>query len=373
MKLENFSHSLQSTHQDAAWISRGGFRMIAALRRHLVSGKRLRADRNTSVANAAPVPTSGIFRILICRVTHSLGNTLLITPLVRELQATYPGAEIDIVTRSEAAADIFGAFAAVRSIYCLPAHAFRHPVRYLALLRRMRSVRYDLVIDPCPQSRTGRALLRLAHGRFKVGFVGHHDASALTHAIPLPASPRHVGQLPVFLLRSVLQRQMGNDYPFLDTALSSEERQRGSRTIEQLIGTGSAGTKRGVIGVFANATPPKLLPQEWWRTFMDAIEAHYSDYAIVEIVPMFGRSLLDSRYPAYYSSSVRKLSSTLSALSMFISADCGIMHLASASGAPTIGIFSATPANEWGPYGPHDRVVNAQGLTPEQTAQQVIA
>jgi ADP-heptose:LPS heptosyltransferase len=350
--------------------------MIATLRRHLISGKRLPrlpGNRSRPAATAAPVPACGIFRILICRVTHSLGNTLLITPLVRELQATYPGAEIDIVTRSEAAADIFAAFAAVRSVYCLPAHAFRHPLRYLALLHRMCSVRYDLVIDPCPRSRTGRALLRLTRGRFKVGFAGDHDASALTHAVALPASPRHVGQLPVFLLRSALQRHTSNDYPFLDTALSCEERQQGSRTLERLIGTDSAGAKRGVIGIFANATPPKLLPAEWWGTFMDTIEAHYGDYAIVEIVPMFGRSLLGSRYPAYYSSSVRKLSSTLSALSMFISADCGIMHLASASGVPTVGIFSATPAHEWGPYGPLDRVVNAQGPTPEQTARQVIA
>jgi ADP-heptose:LPS heptosyltransferase len=302
-----------------------------------------------------------------------LGNTLLLTPLVREIQTTYPGAEIDIVTRSEAAADIFAAFAAVRSVYCLPAHAFRHPLRYLALLHRMCSVRYDLVIDPCPRSRTGRALLGLARGRFKVGFTSNRKLGALTHGIPLPASPKHVGQLPVFLLRSALQRHMSNAYPFLDIALSSEERQHGSRAIEELIGSDSASTKRGVIGVFANATPPKLLPTEWWRTFTDAIEAHYTEYAIVEIVPMFGRSLLGLRYPAYYSSSVRKLSSTLSALSMFISSDCGIMHLASASGTPTIGIFSATHAHEWGPYGLHDRVVNAQGLTPEQTAQLVFA
>jgi heptosyltransferase-3 len=171
----------------------------------------------------------------------------------------------------------------------------------------------------------------------------------------------------------VLQRSTGDNYPFLDVALCAEERQQGVNTVNQLIGAGVVNAKRGVIGVFANATPPKLLPEEWWRSFMDAIEAHYGDYAIVEIVPAFGRSLLGSRYPAYYSSSIRRLSSTLSALSMFISADCGIMHLASASGVPTIGIFSVTSAEEWGPYGPNDRVVHAKDQTPVQTAQQVFA
>jgi heptosyltransferase-3 len=211
--------------------------MIATLRRHLISRKRLSADRITPIANAAPVPTYGIFRILVCRVTHSLGNTLLITPLIREIHPTYPGAEIDIVTRSEAAEDVFGAFTAVRNIYCLPAHAFRHPLQYLAMLCRIRSVRYDLVIDPSPRSQTGRALLRLAHGRFKVGFVGDHNASALTHGVSVPASPRHVGQLPVFLLRSVLQRSTSDACPLLDISLSSEERQQGSRAIDELIGS----------------------------------------------------------------------------------------------------------------------------------------
>lgn len=323
--------------------------------------------------NIEPLPARGIFRILICRVTHSLGNTLLVTPLVRELEATYPGAEIDIVTRSNAAQEIFGTFASVRTIFCLPAHAFGHPLKYLSLLRRVRNVRYDLVIDPCARSRTGRSLLALARGRFKIGFIGDHHAAALTHGVSLPAAPRHVGQLPVFLLRSVLQRSTNDAYPLLDVALSREEREQGAGMIDRLIGPGGGKDKRGVIGIFANATPPKLLPEEWWRSFMDTLETHYGDYAIVEIVPMFGRSLLQLRYPAYYSSSIRHLSSTLSALSMFISADCGIMHLASASGVPTIGIFSTTQADEWGPYGPHNRVVNATDLTALQTAQQVFA
>ena len=55
------------------------------------------------------LPGRGIYRILICRITHSLGNTLLLTPLIRELEVQYPGAEIDVLTRNAAAKDIFGA------------------------------------------------------------------------------------------------------------------------------------------------------------------------------------------------------------------------------------------------------------------------
>src|ERR1700734_2861167 len=48
-----------------------------------------------------PLPRTGIYRIVICHISHTLGNALLLTPLIQELEATWPGAEIDIVTRSQ--------------------------------------------------------------------------------------------------------------------------------------------------------------------------------------------------------------------------------------------------------------------------------
>src|SRR6516164_7839613 len=92
----------------------------------------------TRTAESAPLPTAGVFRILVCRATHSLGNTLLLTPLIKELQTVYPGAEIDIVTRTPVGADIFGRFQNVRRIFCLPSRPFLHPVRYLAVLSKLR-------------------------------------------------------------------------------------------------------------------------------------------------------------------------------------------------------------------------------------------
>src|SRR5690606_37540564 len=41
-----------------------------------------------------PVPDRGIHRILVVKISHTLGNTLLLTPLLQELEARFPGAEI---------------------------------------------------------------------------------------------------------------------------------------------------------------------------------------------------------------------------------------------------------------------------------------
>ena len=320
-------------------------------------------------STAERLPTKGVFRVLICRVTHSLGNTLLLTPLIREIESVYPGAEIDVVTRSAAAAEIFGARRSVRTIYQLPGHAFRHPGQFLGALRRMRGVHYDLAIDPCRRSRTGRRLLLMANSRFKVGFATGTKRDAITHPVRLSSPPKHTGQLPVALLRAALGRTEPREYPTLDLCVSAEERKQGIEMLDQLtLHLPERMKHRGLIGIFANATGPKLIDAEWWQRFLTVLQARKKGHAFVEIVPMAGKSLLSSRYPAYYSSSIGRLSGVLSGLSLFISADCGVMHLACASGVPTLGIFNVTDPAEWGPYGPNDRVIDVRGMTPEEVA-----
>jgi ADP-heptose:LPS heptosyltransferase len=292
--------------------------------------------------------------------------------LLREVQATYPGAEIDIVTRSAIADDLYGTFFNVRDIHRLPAHGVGHPLKFLGILRKIRNTTYDLAIDPCPDSQTGRLLLLYAGARNTLGFASARKIGTLTHGVGVPASPRQVGQLPVFLLRRALGRAEAQPFPPLDIALTAIERQQGTDALFALLaGQHTARSKRGVIGVFANATGPKLLPEDWWQGFLREFEARHPDHAIVEIVPAFGKSLLGERYPAYFSGDVRKLASVLSALSLFVSADCGVMHLACASTVPVAGIFTVTDAEEWGPYGPNDLIVQAQDQAPELVAQRI--
>ena len=92
-----------------------------------------------------------------------------------------------------------------------------------------------------------------------------------------------------------------------------------------------------VIGLFANATGNKRLEQAWWRELLERLPAGTSSTALVEIVPAFGRSLLDDRYPAFFCTDLRKLAATLSALDVLVTGDCGVMHLACAAGVPGLG------------------------------------
>lgn len=321
-----------------------------------------------------PLPDKGIYRILVCHVSHSLGNTLLLTPLLSELEQVYPAAEIDILTRSPIANDVYGHFFSVQRIFRLPAHGVGHPFQFFGTLRRMRKIRYDLAIDADPLSQTGRLLTLLSNSNYTLGFSSPKKHGEITHAVPLPDKLESKGRRPVYLLRSAMGRDTHADYPVPDIRLAQDERAQGRETLmRSLAASGISSTGRGIIGIFANATGPKLLGEAWWMRFIRVLEAQYPEHRIVEILPASGESMLSSRYPAYYSSDLRKIASVLSSLNVYISADCGIMHLACASDVPTMGIFTTTSANEWGPYGAGRHVIAGYGKEPEEVAQMIAA
>jgi hypothetical protein len=179
----------------------------------------------------------------------------------------------------------------------------------------------------------------------------------------------------VFLLRSALGTADAHvDYPVPDIRLDDIELAQGRNALARVLAaTPSSAGERRTIGVFANATGPKWLGLDWWTPLLETLEAGCPDCQLVEIIPMFGRSLLESRCPAYYSSDLRKLGSVLASLDAYISLDCGIMHLACASGASTLAIFTTTITDEWGPYGAGNHVVHGHDLPPEAVAREIAA
>ena len=346
--------------------------------RRRVASKLIRLFFGQSIHESTePLPINGICRILICHVSHTVGNALLLTPLLQELELRYPGAEIDIITRSTVAQEIYGGYFNVNKIVRLPAHGVGHPVRFLGELRSILKKHYDLAIDPDPQSQTARLLLLMAKATWKLGFNGPRKSGHVTHAVASAAAPTQVGQRPVYLLRSALGVQPDLTYPVPDIRLTAVERNDGRVALTRLLRAATADScntatgKKGIIGIFANATGNKLLGNDWWIPFRQELEPACTDYHIIEIVPVSGRSMLNSYYPCYYSSDLRKLASVLSALTAYTSTDCGIMHLACAARVPTLGIFTVTRADEWGPYGTGNQVVHAQHREPADVAREV--
>jgi ADP-heptose:LPS heptosyltransferase len=330
----------------------------------------LRPAKNT---DDGKLPATGIYRILVCRSVQTLGDSLALTPLLQELSEAYPGAEIDVTSRCPAAQLIYGSLPGISRVLLLPRHVLRNPLAALRVLRSMRRIRYDLVVDADPQSQSGRLLALLSRAERSLGFSGQAKAGTMTFGVEPPRELRHRAMLPVYLLRAARGDFSPRHFPPLDIRLDAGERENGRAVLSRILAQqGDGRRQKNCIGIFANATGDKLLARAWWERFLKTFEGVLSGYRIIEILPASAHSHLGDRYPGYYSHDARKLAALLSNLALFISADCGVMHLAAASGIPTIGVFTVTDPDEWGPYGSAGHAVLARDRTPEQVAASVL-
>ena len=321
---------------------------------------------------------SGIHRILICHISHALGNALLLTPLIRELENTWPGAEIDIITRSQVSTDLYGQYDRVRRIFQLPAHGVAHPWQWLRNLHHIRQRRYDLAIDPDVQSQTSRFLLLKANAAQTLGFNDPRKRGIITHPVAVPRHVAHQAWRPVYLLRTAIGEDgaspAASSYPTLSIKLTDLERACGRQVLSQVLGRHLADKGHGKrVGIFANASGPKYLDTNWWISLLNRLEQLRPACHLIEIVPMSGESMLEDRYPSFFSTDIRQLGAVLANLDAYISLDCGIMHLASACGVSTLGIFTTTRHEQWQPYGADNHAIEAYTLTAEDVAEKLAA
>jgi hypothetical protein len=67
---------------------------------------------------------AGVQRVLLCRPNSRLGNQLMITPLVQEIIALFPGCRIDLFVRGSLSEIIFANYEPVDRIIELPRKPF---------------------------------------------------------------------------------------------------------------------------------------------------------------------------------------------------------------------------------------------------------
>lgn len=339
-------------------------RMTRTATRALLRGERAQSQ---SIEN---VPGTEIRRVLICRPNHRLGNLLLLTPLIHEIERVFPAAEIDIVLAGEQGAELFRTFHNVRHIHTLSRRMIRHPLETVLIAARIRRAKYDLAIDPCEGSQSGRWLMTIANATHVIASPGNALDMDGQRAADVDAAPRHMAKRPVYLLRRALAPSgilPKADYPALDIRLSPTERRRGQQILDVLTRAGSSTPK--VIGIFADARGTKRYAEAWWIRFIESLGTRIPGFRVVEIAPPDGRSRLASRFRKFSSPDIREVAAVISRMTCFVSADCGVMHLGCASGTPTIGLFSVTDVAQYAPYGNGSCAIDTNGKSPEQVAQ----
>ncbi|MCX6307662.1 MAG: lipopolysaccharide heptosyltransferase family protein, partial [Bacteroidia bacterium] len=102
--------------------------------------------------------------------------------------------------------------------------------------------------------------------------------------------------------------------------------------------------------LYTFATGAKCYTQSWWNAFYEELKIRFSDYTILEILPVENISMIAFKAHSFYSTDIRQMAAVMANTAVFVGADCGIMHLASAAPTPTFGFFSVTNPLCYAPY-----------------------
>jgi heptosyltransferase III len=358
-----------------AGLRRAGLRVRSAvknLRRHsrLALGHLLARITGPRAAVTDLTPEQ-ISSVLVCRINGRIGNTLFLTPLLRRIHELLPGASIDVAASNPQAGELFASLPGVRSVIAFPHKRPRLVRRYCGALLRLRAQRYDLAIDPVPESTSGRIALSLCRARYRLGFATGSQWAPLTHAVPEPTGPMHQAVQPLVLLCRAFNTPCDLSGVQLSLCLRQQEIDAGRLAVATAISplAGPTDTGSRAFGFFAHATASKTIERSWWLAFWKAFLELEPDAVPLEFLPTPRTTPTDSRFPTLHFSSTRALTAAMAATRVFISADTGPMHLASSTSVPTVALFQASNPALYGPLKPSDVAIDLGACTPQRVAQ----
>lgn len=292
-----------------------------------------------------------IKRVLICRPNHRLGNLLLITPVVQEIRAQFPDCKIDLFVKGGLAPVIFENYKNIDSFIILPKKPFKYLFKYVRTWFKIRKKHYDMTFNVASKSSSGKLATKLSKSTFKFYGDEFEDQNSSDKNL------NHIAIKPVINFRKFIQsagydNQDGN-IPGLNIKLDLNEIEAGKVTLGKI-----ASEKKETICIFTFATGNKCYSKSWWITFFEKLKNQYKNYNIIEILPVENVSQIDFKTLSFYSRDIRKIAALIANTSIFIGADSGIMHLASSSLTPTIGLFSVTDEKKYHPYNNGSKAIN---------------
>jgi ADP-heptose:LPS heptosyltransferase len=293
-------------------------------------------------------------RILIIRPNNRLGNQLLITPLVQDVARLFPNARVDLFVRGGLSFVIFKHYDNIGRIILLPKKPFKALLSYIGVWLSLRKYRYDMVINVVDGSSSGR--LSTAWARADTKLYGY-ELPELKNQYP---DYVHIAKMAVYNLRYYLAcsglKESGVPLPVPDIRLTVSELAHGKALLNNLVSA-----EKKTITLYTYATGAKCFSESWWLTFYEKLTNRYAErYNIIEMLPIENVSQISFKTPSFYSRDIREMAALMANTEVYIGADCGIMHLASAAKIPVVGLFSTTNADVYQPYNDGSVAVDTQ-------------
>lgn len=310
-----------------------------------------------SNTQAEDFDVQSIRRILICRPNSRLGNQLMVTPLLQEIESIFPEAKVDVFVRGFLAPIIYQNYSNINQIIRLPKKPFKELFAYAKVWFSLRKYPYDLVINIDGDSSSGRMATQFVKARFRF------FSDEIPELRAKYSDYEHMAKFPVYNFRKYL-RDMGVDVeersvPKLDMKLTPNEFVKGAEVLQNIVKN-----DKKTICIYTFATGGKCHGAEWWKPMYDRLMDRFGDrFNIVEVLPVENVSQIDFEALSYYSKDLREIAGFVASSSLFLGADCGIMHLVSTVDTPIVSLFSATPINRYQPYNDGSIALNTNETT----------
>jgi heptosyltransferase III len=289
-------------------------------------------------------------KILVIRL-REIGDTILLTPMLRQLKQLYPEATLDVVCEDRNA-PILAHNPNVEQLLRLPRKA--NAWEFLRFADRLRRAKYDLVVDSQSMPKTA-LLTRLTCGKTRLGFKNRWLRNRLCYTAPFVKNRLQY--------TAVSNLQLLQD-PCVD--LSDEKLDVFADTESEKT---AASTMRLALGEPVIAVNPaaRFVERQWTLDGYAAIADRLSD-AGYRIMVLYGPGERDIANQVaqrmkrtclidYTMPNLLELRCILSKCVMYIGNDGGTKHLAIAAGIPTVTVFGHSP-DPWTPWAnPRHRVV----------------
>ena len=301
----------------------------------------------------APPREVQVQRILIVRPNSRLGNQLMLSPLIETMIGLYPNSKIHLFVRGGLSDVLYKNHSHVEFIHKLPGKPYKELKAYIASWVTLRRQTYDWSINVDYDSSSGRLATLLSKSKFKL--LGKPDVAFFNTFLDY----RHMAKQPIYHVRQALQwsvnEMKAHEMPNFNIRLLADELEVGRQKLMEL-----SQQNPKIIGIFTFATGDKIISKEWWSRCLAELRARYPQHAIIEFLPKENVSQVDFAVPSFNSFDLRCITAMMHHCDFVIAADSGMMHLASASGSQTVGLFKVTDATKYGPYNNNSFVFNPE-------------
>ena len=296
-----------------------------------------------------------------------IGNTILFTPVLRSLRKRFPGVRIDLLTWSRAmAVPVEGSGLVDQCLVMPPSLSGK-----LSLLWRLRRECYDSSVIAFPSNKMQFHVLSFLIGarkRFSHRYPGFHvrtlgflETDTVCAVEGLHDVEQNMKLLPLFGIEPGGEERglvfhLGENEKAFARQWREEHKVPGHSLIGVHPGAGGAladwqgSAKRWPLDRFVEVCA-KLIEQQGGSVLVfGGSEERALKEQLITLVSKPGRIWS-------VDAGLKETAALISGCDLMISNDSGLMHVAVATGVPTLGIFGPTRASRTAPYGPANRYV----------------